>query len=201
MRSKLLQAASYFRRSAEAGIPTADALQTKHGFTLVELMIVIALIGVLSLILNSALKPDEIFKKSRDTVRLSDLQNLRKSIELALSDEKSFDTTRCTSTLPCDSLTGTRAVSGSGYVTIDISKYLNILPADPLFSKSSFVDGKGNVVNSSYQFASDGNDFEIRGHLESRYNTNSDDGEDRYATDGGCLSDWYEVGTNLCLLN
>ena len=164
-------------------LPTTNyRLLTTKGFTLVELMIVIALIGVLALILNSALNPDEIFKKSRDTVRLSDLQNLRKSVELALSDGKSFDINRCTPTLPCDSITETRAVSGSGYVTIDISKYLNILPADPLFSKGSFVDGKGNVVNSSYQFASDGNDFEIRGHLESKYNANASEGEDRYVT-------------------
>lgn len=175
--------------------------QNKWGFTLVELMVVIAIIGVLALILGAALKPDEILRRSRDSVRLSDLLTLRKSIELALSEGQIFATDRCLQSLPCDSLSGTRATDGTGYISINISKLLNILPADPLFSRASFVDGKGNSVTPYYQFATDGTDFEVRGHLESKSNTDSSEGEDRYTTDGGCREDWFEVGTNLCLID
>ena len=46
------------------------------GFTLLELLIVIAIIAVLSVILVLVLNPAETLKKSRDTQRMSDLSTL-----------------------------------------------------------------------------------------------------------------------------
>ncbi|MDD4784507.1 MAG: prepilin-type N-terminal cleavage/methylation domain-containing protein, partial [Candidatus Pacebacteria bacterium] len=49
-------------------------------FTLVELMIVIAILAILSAIVIFALNPSELFKKSRDSRRITDIQTLYKGI-------------------------------------------------------------------------------------------------------------------------
>jgi len=53
---------------------------SKKSFTLVELMIVIAILAILSAIVVFALNPTELFKKSRDSRRLADMNSLFKSI-------------------------------------------------------------------------------------------------------------------------
>jgi len=52
----------------------------KSSFTLVELMIVIAILAILSAIVIFALNPTELFKKSRDSRRLADMNILYKAI-------------------------------------------------------------------------------------------------------------------------
>jgi len=53
---------------------------SKKSFTLVELMIVIAILAILSAIVIFALNPSELFKKSRDSRRITDIQTLYKGI-------------------------------------------------------------------------------------------------------------------------
>jgi len=52
----------------------------KKSFTLVELMIVIAILAILSAIVIFALNPAELFRKSRDSQRLTDINTLYKAI-------------------------------------------------------------------------------------------------------------------------
>jgi len=52
----------------------------KKSFTLVELMIVIAILAILSAIVIFALNPAEMFRKNRDARRMTDLQSLNKAI-------------------------------------------------------------------------------------------------------------------------
>lgn len=54
--------------------------QSKKSFTLVELMIVIAILAILSAIVIFALNPTELFKKSRDSRRLADMQIISSAI-------------------------------------------------------------------------------------------------------------------------
>ncbi len=54
----------------------------KSGFTLLELLIVIAIIAVLSVILILVLDPAEALKKSRDSQRMSDLATVKTALGL-----------------------------------------------------------------------------------------------------------------------
>lgn len=54
----------------------------KQGFTLLELLIVIAIIAILSVILVLVLDPSETLKKSRDSQRMSDLSTIKTALGL-----------------------------------------------------------------------------------------------------------------------
>src|SRR3989338_2064891 len=57
----------------------------KNGFTLLELLIVIAIIAILSVALVIVLNPAETLKKARDAQRISDLSTLKTAIGLYLT--------------------------------------------------------------------------------------------------------------------
>jgi prepilin-type N-terminal cleavage/methylation domain-containing protein len=52
----------------------------KKGFTLVELMIVIAVLAILASIVLFAINPAKVLNRSRDGVRVTDIQSLYKAI-------------------------------------------------------------------------------------------------------------------------
>lgn len=58
---------------------------TKSGFTLLELLIVIAIIAILSVALVIVLNPAETLKKARDANRISDLSTMKTAIGLYLT--------------------------------------------------------------------------------------------------------------------
>ena len=57
----------------------------KKGFTLVELMIVIAVLAILASIVLFALNPAEVFKKTRDAQRMSDMRTISGAITYYIS--------------------------------------------------------------------------------------------------------------------
>ena len=60
-----------------------------ESFTLVELLIVLALISILATVLIVIIKPGIIFSKARDTKRIADIKNIEKTID-SLSTEQNF---------------------------------------------------------------------------------------------------------------
>ncbi|GIW66249.1 MAG: hypothetical protein KatS3mg095_0147 [Candidatus Parcubacteria bacterium] len=58
----------------------------KIGFTLIELIVVLAIIATLAAILIVVIKPQQIFINMRDTRRIADLNNLNRAIDLYISD-------------------------------------------------------------------------------------------------------------------
>lgn len=80
----------------------------QKGFTLLELLIVIAIIATLAVILVLMLNPAETLAKSRDSQRISDLSTLKTAIGIYMTTKSSpqLDGTSGTANDKCDGGTG-----------------------------------------------------------------------------------------------
>ena len=86
------------------------------GFTLLELLIVIAILSILAMSLILVLNPAETLKKSRDTQRMTDLSTLKTAIGLYLANVTSPFLTQADNAR-CVGGTGAATVFYSGSVT------------------------------------------------------------------------------------
>lgn len=172
------------------------------GFTLIELLIVIAILAVLAVAVVVVLNPAELLKQARDSNRISDLASIDKALNLYFYDvaPTSFTaTTTCTSGTSFPGLgvstcaqNSSASTTGSGWVPVDLEDIsggspLSRLPIDPVNNSDNYYAIK---VSSTV------GKFEINASMESIKYSNGG-GSDAESTDGGNLSIWYEVGTNL----
>jgi len=65
-------------------------MKKSPSFTLIEILIVLALISILAGILILTIKPQEIFKRARDSKRISDLKNLEKALDSIYASTSTF---------------------------------------------------------------------------------------------------------------
>lgn len=108
----------------------------KKGFTLLEILLVIAAIGILAAIVIVAINPNRQLSQVRDTQRRSDSNNLQKALEQYLIDTGSYPTGTTTAAQEvCD--TGSNGV-GEGTVNAGcldlrplVPTYLAAIPSDP----------------------------------------------------------------------
>jgi len=180
----------------------------KKGFTLVELLVVIAILAVLAVAVVVILNPGELIKQARDSTRISDLAALNSAIALYLSDvatpaigSAGFCTsgaTKKTVTLACTASTST-VVTGTGWVTIAFTGIssgspLARLPLDP--NNGSTNCGSGGEA-CFYEYAPSGNTtltYELNASMEStKYNSGTTSMEAN-SFDGGDTATAYEVG-------
>jgi prepilin-type N-terminal cleavage/methylation domain-containing protein len=194
------------------------------GFTLMELLIVIAILAILSVALVLMLNPAETLRKGRDSQRMSDLATMKTAIGLYMTT---------VSTPILDGGTNTLCVGGSGSATIFYSGAVTAgsvvaatnfiagntsgtgiagngwLPVD--FTKISGgspisnlpIDPLNTVVTAGaptsgdkmYRYSCKSDaTFEINTVLE------SDELKGNMGTDGGNNLDYYEVGSSLTIL-
>ncbi len=184
----------------------------KKGFTLLELLIVIAIITILVATVLIVINPSELLKKSRDSKRVSDLNDLKASIEiylqsqvapeldgnssqdlcqdhiwyslLASEDNGCFDNKICV--YPSSTASSTK-VDSTGWLPVNFASIqegspISNLPLDPKNNSNYYY---------TYACKSGGIDFELDARLESKYYK---DEVDLDGKDGGNAANLYEVG-------
>lgn len=197
--------------------------QTK-GFTLIELIIVIALIAILATTVILVINPVRLFQEARDSQRIADLGQMQSALSLYLA-------TAATPSLGANCLTAWSAsvsaepaasqpfanpavaaasqthsatpyaINGTGWVTADLTgtsggSPLAAYPRDPRNTGGAPLSTTGLFY--AYQCDNTARTFELNANMESTRYANGG-GDDVESTDGGNQTAIFEVGTNLAL--
>ncbi len=158
----------------------------RRAFTLVELLIVIAVISVLYSATFYVLKPDNLKAKARDGVRLADLGSLQTLIENYIADNgfpPDSDNVLRKSYLSVNPQVNPARSDGGGWLGINFGNAVEKLPTDPLNSGEYF-----------YRYIRLGQKYELDGKLEFYASLMKGD------EDGGNSETRLEKGTDLNLL-
>ena len=175
----------------------------QKGFTLLELLIVIAILAILTTAVVMIMNPLEAIKRARDTQRIADLDNLKAAVILYIIegnvDIKDDTCIKAGATFdPCQSNDGATPTKtdGTGWIPINFDGMaggspMSHLPIDPVNSTST--------ASLVYSYAADGTDFELNVGMESAYFNYSTGKNKVGAEDGGDSGPLYEVGTDLTI--
>ena len=182
-----------------------------NSFTLIELVIVIAILAILAAVVVLVINPAEHMKSARDSSRMSDLQNIHKSIGLyqadggatmgsasivyvSISDSSDTCANLGLPTLPtgwsyaCVTEANLRKTDGAGWIPIPFSNIsfgstISSLPTDPTNTTST-----GNY----YTYVTGGS-WKLKAQFESSKNLSI------AVKDGGPSVNSYELGSDLAL--
>jgi uncharacterized protein (TIGR02145 family)/prepilin-type N-terminal cleavage/methylation domain-containing protein len=223
------------------------------GFTLLELLIVIAIIAILSVALVMVLNPAELLKKSRDSQRISDLTTLKKAIGIYITTSRTpylagTTNTACKGTsslsgwqasqdkiyysypsniggvvdaskISATNIDGTTFSIGygptqvtkenlgntdnTGWIPINFSSLpdsspISNLPIDPTNTIANRASPTLSDLVYRYACKEDTLTFELNAVFESESYTLTDL---MMSKDGGNNDSYYEIGTNLEILN
>lgn len=124
-----------------------------HGFTLIELMIVMVIMGILAVIGVTAFMSSQI--KGRDVRRKGDLRAIASALELYYNDKGQYPLSNGNAQiLGCETYTGSVCIVGKPIVDSHGTIYMALLPTDP-------------VSNHWYNYRSqNGKQFQLYAYLE-----------------------------------
>lgn len=187
------------------------------GFTLIELIIVIALIAILATTVILVINPVRLFQEARDSQRIADLGQMQSATSLYLATAATIDldgagvlscATECweftggDAAAGCGARHGTKtttavssqAVDATGWVPVNLTgtsggSPLAAWPRDPRNTATLYYSYACDSVNNTVEFDA---------NMESiRYASGGTD--DVEGTDGGNAGALFEVGTNVNL--
>ena len=182
---------------------------TRTGFTLIELIIVIAIIAILATTVILVLNPAVILAEARDSQRIADLSQLNSALGLYLATSGGSslgDASKChiqkTDTVAANcggrhekatfATDKGRAVNGTGWIPVDFGAIsggspLSALPVDPTSNSALFYSYAVNPLTLTQ--------YELNANMESeRYGKDGND--DMETDDGGNKPELYEIGSD-----
>jgi type IV pilus assembly protein PilA len=187
----------------------------KKGFTLVELLIVIAILAVLAAAVVIVLNPGELLAQARDSQRLNDLDTMKNALAIYISQASAIDLGacpgggRCTfdpgagngpfATTTCTFNATTNTVAGAGWIDVNFTSIpggspIPFLPIDPTNTANYFY---GYACSEAPNYT-----FELVGRLESqkhRAKMTNDGGNDNGCSTWTANDCFYELGTDAGL--
>ncbi len=161
-----------------------------HGFTLIEIVTVIAIMGVLGTVVTISLMGARV--RGRDAQRLATLQQIRVGIDQYAVDHGYYPKT--SNTVGAAQWTGLDSTQAAYNATL-------LTALKPYTSKNSFIDpsGPANGSDAGYIYTSDGLNYVLMSWKRPENMNNFDQaviptGHCGTAVDGGCSSGNNSVG-------
>lgn len=126
-------------------------MKNKRGFTLVEILIVIAIIGILAAMVIISINPNRQFKSARDTQRLTHISTILNAIGQNIAEHKGiFTCNGAVLTFPAASTT-IKSAGGFDLAPCLVPDYLQALPFDPTVAGASYTST--STYNTGYDIS------------------------------------------------
>ncbi|HVM76754.1 MAG TPA: prepilin-type N-terminal cleavage/methylation domain-containing protein [Candidatus Paceibacterota bacterium] len=191
----------------------------KRAFTLIELLLVVAILAILSVVLILTLNPAELLRQGRDSSRLSDMDTIAHAVAISQTDALSLGhtgvvyvsvpdaslapgaTSTCANlgltplpsgwTYQCVSTQSLRKIDGTGWIPITLTKIS--IGGSPL---SAWPIDPVNQTSTGeyYAYVTDGTHYEVTANFESQKYLPQE------AKSNGSIPFLFEKGTILTLL-
>ena len=132
-------------------------LKIKKGFTLIEMLVVVSLIGVLTTLVAANLNSAR--ERARDTQRKSDLRNIETGLRLYYQDYQAFPGNGSGGEISGCGADGISVCSWGGNWSDSNTTYMNKMPKDPLpdqsYKYTASSDNESYTLDSCLENKSD----------------------------------------------